>query len=133
MAFVNSNEGVRPQVKRAWSKDIQCTSPYGSTALLNSANDWYLKIDQRKYTGLIFVDLKKAFDMVDNEILLKILKIYLVTGLEYDWFEFCLDNRKTFGRIGGTSSDVKRILCGVPQGSCLGSLLFMVYIYDLPP
>ena len=55
-----------------------------------------------------------------------------VTCLEHDWFTCYLENRKKFCRIGGTSSDVKRIICGVPQGPFLGPLLFLIYINDLP-
>ena len=97
-----------------------------------TANDWYLNIDKGKYTGLIFLDLKKAFDTVEHEILLEKLKMYGVTGLEQDWFKSYLDNRKQFCRINGSSSDVKGINCGIPQGSCLGPLLFLIYINDLP-
>ena len=103
-----------------------------ATALLASTNDWYLNIDKGKYTGLVFIDLKKAFDTVDHKILLQKMNMHGVTGLEHDWFTSYLENRKQFCRVDGTSSDVRRINCGVPQGSCLCPLLFLIYINDLP-
>ena len=63
---------------------------------------------------------------------LKKLKMYGVTGLEYDWFISYLDNRRQFCKINDTSSQLREKTCGVPQGSCLASLLFMIYISDLP-
>ena len=103
-----------------------------ATALLASINDWYLNIEKGKYTGLVFIDLKKASDTVDHKILLQKMNMYGVTGLEHDWFTPYLENRKQFCRVDGTSSDVRRINCGVPKGSCLGPLLFLIYINDLP-
>ena len=83
-------------------------------------------------TGLIFIDLKKAFDTVDHAILLgKVLK-YGIKELEHDWFKSYLANRRQFCRINGVSSKVEEISYGVPQGSCLGPLLFLIYINDLP-
>ena len=81
-----------------------------TTALMASTNDWYLNVDKGKYTGIIFIDLKRAFYTIDHEILLKKLKMYGVTGLEHDWFISNLDNRKQFCRIDGTSFDVKGIV-----------------------
>ena len=76
-----------------------------TTAPLASTNGWYLNIDKVKYTGLIFIDLKKVFDTVDNEIVLKKLpKKYGVTSLKHDWFISYLDNRRQFCKINGTSS-----------------------------
>ena len=89
-------------------------------------------MDKGKYIGLIFINLKKVFDTVDHAILLKKLKTYGVTGLEHEWFISYLNNRRLFCKINGTSSQLKEITCGVRQGSCLGPLLFLIYIDDLP-
>ena len=79
----------------------------------------------------IFVDFQKVFDIVDRNILIEKLKYYDVRGTANNWFSPYLENRTQFVSTNGYSSDLLFICCGVPQGSILGSLLFLIYINDL--
>ncbi|CAB4018504.1 Hypothetical predicted protein [Paramuricea clavata] len=102
------------------------------TALLGSTNEWLYNMDSGLINGVLFLDLKKAFDTVDHEILLKKLHLYGIKGTTYAWFESYIQNRKSICLMNGKKSHAREIRCGVPQGSNLGPILFLLYINDLP-
>ena len=88
-------------------------------------------VERNKTTLGVYLDLSKAFDTIDHTILLYKLEHYGFRGVVKDWFTDYLNNRKQFVSYNGTKSEHKTILCGVPQGSILGPLLFIIYINDI--
>ena len=88
-------------------------------------------MENKNYGCGIFIDLKKAFDTVNHNILLQKLEHYGIRGTSLDWFQSDLKDRMQYVFVNNTSSETKAISCGVPQGSVLGPLLFLLYINDI--
>ena len=95
-------------------------------------DSWYENMDNGKLTGVVFVDIRKAFDSIDHDILLEKLAYYGVSQIEHTWLQSYLANRQQQCQVNGFFSEKREIKCGFPQGSILGPLLFLIYINELP-
>ena len=119
-------------------QNILCDQQYGfrknrttTLALLDFVAEITTAIENKQYVVGVFLDLKKAFDTVNYEILLTKLESYGIRGMPLTWLTSYLTNRNQYVQIMDCKSKLEQVKCGVPQGSILGPLLFILYVNDM--
>ena len=100
--------------------------------LIKMTDDWLAAMDQGFYTGAIFLDLRKAFDVVNHDLLMAKLQTYGCSSSTLLWFRSYLSDRRQCVNLAGAVSDTEVLRSGVPQGSILGPVLFLLFVNDLP-
>ena len=101
------------------------------TALIKIIDDLLFNLDNDRVSGMVLVDYRKAFDMIDRTLLLKKLEVFGISRDSFQWFNSYLKDRRQLVKLGAKQSNVAIVRHGIPQGSILGLLLFIVFINSL--
>lgn len=103
-----------------------------STAMLQMTDSWLAAMDSSMLVGTVMLDFSAAFEVIDHDLLIEKLACYGLKLSAITWLRSYLSSRSQRVYFNGTLSDSKQLDCGVPQGSCLGPLLYSIFTNDLP-
>ena len=102
------------------------------TALIRITDEILFKMDNDEVTGLVYVDFRKAFDVINHNLLLKKLSVYGASPDSVAWFRSYLEERRQFVKLGHITSEPRPVGQGAPQGSILSPVLFLLFVNVMP-